>query len=121
MILKVLGVQVGTKNRSKIDQEMMSSWEGILASIFMDFGQFGRPSWLETPSKIGPKIDQNRFNNRPIFASGAPGAVYGYGALGHFRAAKMPQGTLLLYTGCRSASGTSRAVYGSTVLRGIFG
>ena len=37
MILKVLGVEVGTKNQPKIDQKMRSSWEGILASIFHGF------------------------------------------------------------------------------------
>ncbi len=49
MILKVLGVEVGTKNRSKIDQKMKSSWEGILASIFHGFWSIWEaklaPSW----------------------------------------------------------------------------
>ena len=51
MILKVLGVQVGTKNRSRIDKTMKSSWEGILASIFswilVDFGG-------QVGAKLGP-------------------------------------------------------------------
>ena len=33
----VRGVQVGSKNRSKIDQKMRSRWEGILVSIFSGF------------------------------------------------------------------------------------
>ena len=37
MILKVLGVEVGCKNRSKIDQTMESKKEWLLASIFMVF------------------------------------------------------------------------------------
>ena len=37
MILKVPGVEVGSKNQSKIDQKMKSRWEGILASIFERF------------------------------------------------------------------------------------
>ena len=34
-IFKVLGVQVGSKNPSKIDQKMKSTWEGILEPIFL--------------------------------------------------------------------------------------
>jgi len=37
MILKVPGVEVGSKNRSKIDQKSMLACEGILASIFHRF------------------------------------------------------------------------------------
>ena len=37
MIFEVRGVQVGRKNRSKIDQKGRSTWEGILASIFNGF------------------------------------------------------------------------------------
>ena len=55
MILKVLGVEVGTKNRSKIYEKMKSSWEGILASIFhgffVDFGG-------KVGAKLGSKIDE---------------------------------------------------------------
>ena len=49
-IFQVLGVEVGTKNRSKTDQKMQSTWEGILASIFHRFSWiFGanlEPCWL---------------------------------------------------------------------------
>ena len=36
-IFEILGVEVGSKNQSKIDQKMKSRWEGILASIFLGF------------------------------------------------------------------------------------
>ena len=44
-------VQVGSKNRSKIDQKSSSTWEGILASIFERF-------WLILGGKLGSKINQ---------------------------------------------------------------
>ena len=34
IIFEVRGVEVGSKNRSKIEQKMKSTWEGILASNF---------------------------------------------------------------------------------------
>ena len=37
MIFEVRGVQVGSKNQSKIDPKMRSTWEGILTSIFDRF------------------------------------------------------------------------------------
>ena len=37
MILKNLGVEVGTKNQPKIDQKMKSKMECLLASIFFRF------------------------------------------------------------------------------------
>ena len=37
MILKVLGIEVGSQNPSKIDQKSISTWEGLLASIFHGF------------------------------------------------------------------------------------
>ena len=37
MIWKVQEVQVGSKNLSKIDQKMKSTWEGVLASMFQQF------------------------------------------------------------------------------------
>ena len=40
MILKVLEVEVGTKNQSKINLKRSSTWEGPLASIFMYFEAF---------------------------------------------------------------------------------
>ena len=51
MIFGVRGVQVGSKNRSKIDQKGRSTWEGILASIFGGF-------WWIFGGKLGSKIDQ---------------------------------------------------------------
>ena len=50
-IFKVRGVQVGSKNRSKIDQKRRSTWEGILASIFERF-------WWILGGKLGSKIEQ---------------------------------------------------------------
>ena len=47
----VRGVQVGSKNRSKIDQKRRSTWEGILASIFDRF-------WWILGGKLGSKIEQ---------------------------------------------------------------
>ena len=37
MILRVEGVEVGSKNRSKIDKKMESRWEDILGSVFSGF------------------------------------------------------------------------------------
>ena len=45
------GLQVGSKNRSKIDQKRSSTWEGILASIFDRF-------WWILGGKLGSKIEQ---------------------------------------------------------------
>ena len=49
-ILKVRGVQVGSKNRLKIDQKMKSTWEGILESFFNAF-------WWIFGSKLGRKME----------------------------------------------------------------
>ena len=59
MILKVLEVEVGTKNPSKINKKRSSTWEGLLASIFHGFwwileaklSQVG----MENRAKIHPK------------------------------------------------------------------
>ena len=45
MILKVLGIEVGSQNPTKIDQKSISSWEGLLMSIFIDFAGFWKPRW----------------------------------------------------------------------------
>ena len=50
MILKVQGIEVGNKNRCKIDQKMESRWEGILASIFNGF-------WWIFGGKVGRKME----------------------------------------------------------------
>ena len=53
MIREVLGVEVGSKNPSKNDQKMKSTWEGILASIFDGF-------WWILGGKLGVKSSQDR-------------------------------------------------------------
>ena len=45
IILKVLGLEVGTKNRSKINKKTERKMEGSQNRFFIDFGGFGRPSW----------------------------------------------------------------------------
>ena len=47
MILKDPGVEVGSQNRSKIDQKRNFTWEGILASIFHGF-------WSILEAKLAP-------------------------------------------------------------------
>ena len=49
-------VQVGSKNRSKIDEKMRSTWEGILASIFDRF-------WWILGAKLGGKIEPKSIKN----------------------------------------------------------
>ena len=51
---EVRGVQVGSQNRSKIDQKLKSTWEGLLDSIFLDFDGFWEGKWRQ----VGTKIDQ---------------------------------------------------------------
>ena len=51
LIFWVRGVQVGSKNRLKINQKRSSTWEGILASIFERF-------WWILGGKLGSKIKQ---------------------------------------------------------------
>ena len=53
MIFVDLGRQVGIENRSKIDIKMKSTSEGILASIFFNFGGFWEATWA-----------RNSFENR---------------------------------------------------------
>ena len=55
-ILKVRGVQVGSKNRLKIDQKMKSTWDGISASIFHRF-------WWIFGAKLGGKNEPKSINN----------------------------------------------------------
>ena len=45
MIFGVWGIQVENKNRTKFDEKMNSTWEGILASIFQGLQSF-----------LGPKL-----------------------------------------------------------------
>ena len=57
MILKVPGVEVGSKSRSKIDQKSMLTGEGFLASIFHRFWWILEakldPSWHQKSNKNG--------------------------------------------------------------------
>ena len=55
-IFEILGVEVGSKNRLKIDQKMKSTWEGILASIFHRF-------WWILGAKLGGKIEPKSIKN----------------------------------------------------------
>ena len=50
MILRVQGVEVGGKNRCKIDKNMESRWEDILGSIFSGF-------WWIFGGKLGGKME----------------------------------------------------------------
>ena len=52
----VRGVEVGSKIRTKIDQKMRSTWEGILASIFDGF-------WWILGGKLGGKIEPRGIKN----------------------------------------------------------
>ena len=56
-IFEILGVEVGSKNRSKIYQKRSSTWEGILASIFERF-------WWILGAKLGPSWRQVGLKNR---------------------------------------------------------
>ena len=68
MILKVLEVEVGTKNPSKIHKKRSSTWEGLLASIFHGFwwileaklSQVG----MENRAKIHPKTHSKNSEKR---------------------------------------------------------
>ena len=51
MIFEVQGGEVGSKNRSKIDQKMNSLWQGILTSILDGF-------WSILGAMLGGKIEQ---------------------------------------------------------------
>ena len=56
MILKVRGMEVGIKNRSIIDQKIMLTCEGILASIFHRF-------WWILGAKLDPSLHQKPTKN----------------------------------------------------------
>ena len=57
MIFVVLGVEVGIKNRSKIDQKLKPKMNGLLASIFGGF-------WWVLGAKLGGKIEPRAIKNR---------------------------------------------------------
>ena len=52
MIFWFSGTEVGTKNRSKIDQKLKPKMDCLLASIFGGF-------WCQLGSILAPQIDQN--------------------------------------------------------------
>ena len=57
MILKVRGMEVGIKNRSIIDQKIMLTCEGILASIFHRFWWIWGAKLYQVGTKNPPKMD----------------------------------------------------------------
>ena len=57
MVLRVQGVEVGSQNRSKIDQKLKPKMDRLLASIFDGF-------WLVLGSKLGWKIEPRARKNR---------------------------------------------------------
>ena len=77
---EVRGVQVGSQNRSKIDRNLKSKIERLLASIFPDFGGFGEASWEGKSSQDRPKIDAKkvydgkRYENVASFGGGSEDA-----------------------------------------------
>ena len=58
MILKDPGVEVGSQNRSKIDQKRNLTWEGILASIFHGFWWILEAKLSQVGMENRAKIDQ---------------------------------------------------------------
>ena len=64
MILKVLGIEVGSQNPSKINQKSISTWEGLLTSIFHRFSLIleakMKPSWEEKSIKNRSKRDMKK-------------------------------------------------------------
>ena len=58
MILKVLEVEVGTKNPSKIHLKSSSTWEGLLASIVHGFSWILEAKLSQVGMENRAKIDQ---------------------------------------------------------------
>ena len=58
MIVKVLEVEVGTKNPSKIHKKRSSTWEGLLASIFHGFWWILEAKLNQVGMENRAKIDQ---------------------------------------------------------------
>ena len=58
MILKVLEVEVGTKNPLKINLKRSSTWEGLLASIFHGCWWILEAKLSQVGMENRPKIDQ---------------------------------------------------------------
>ena len=61
------GVPSWSQNRSKINSERYLKQDVILNRFLMALGpilgRFWRPSWDQVGSKIGPRRDQNRYQN----------------------------------------------------------
>ena len=55
LIFLDLGRQVGIENRSKNDKKLKSTSEGILASIFLNFGGFWEATWGRNSFQNGCK------------------------------------------------------------------
>ena len=58
--IEVWSAQVGSKNQSKLDQKIKSTWEGLLNSIFLDFKTFGDPTWGQVGRENRAKTGQDR-------------------------------------------------------------
>ena len=58
MILKVLEVEVGTKNQSNINLKGSSTWEGLLASMFRGFLWILEAKLSQVGMENRAKIDQ---------------------------------------------------------------
>ena len=56
MISRVQGVEIGSQNRSKIDQKLKPKMDRLLASILMDYGRFWEASWGGKSSQERTKI-----------------------------------------------------------------
>ena len=57
MIFQSYGVEVGTKNQSKINQKLKPKMDRLLASIFNGF-------WWVLGAKLGGKIEPRAIKNR---------------------------------------------------------
>jgi len=83
---EIQGVEVGSKNRSKIDVKNDAETEGLGNSIFIDFWWIWEPSW---PSKTEPrrsKIDVERASKFDQFLKASWNAIF---------SAKRRQGTTM--------------------------
>ena len=73
---EIQGVEVGSKNRSKIDVKSDAETEGLGNSIFIDFWWIWEPSW---PSKTEPrrsKIDVEKASKFDQFLKGSWNATF---------------------------------------------
>ena len=76
LILRVQGVEVESKNRSKIDVKNDAETEGLGNSIFIDFWWIWEPSW---PSKTEPrrsKIDVEKASKFDHFLKASWNAIF---------------------------------------------